>query len=301
MTTALAAALLAFIGGLMYRELVICSAASRDVVEPTSRSHLFVSGYFEIWSRAAVTRLFIKLLGVGAVIAFVFNSSTAGPWATAVSIAATLAVLLNNSCRTWPLADSLASATREPVEQRARLRTLRWRYAMQVLLVTLVLALQTRRTDEGSTAAVLAVIGSAFLAATMWNEVVVDAAVSRGEGELSPLDRSALLGYYRVMTLSGRTSNLSAVFLSIGVTVAALVVEVQGENVPLVLSSISLVLFCAFLVASSALSWQMATRVAKGGYRDSQLRAISGRLGRLHRHFVSILVIVTALQVVAAS
>jgi hypothetical protein len=301
MTTALAAALLAFIGGLMYRELVISSAASRDLVNSTSQSQSFVSGYYGIWSRAAGTRLFIKLLGLGAVIAFVFNSSTVGPWATVFSIVATLAVLVTSSGRTWPLADSLASATRDPVEQRARLRSLRVHYAMHVLLLMLVLALQTWRSDERSAATVLAVIGSVFLAATMWNEVVVDAAVSRGEGELSPVDRSALLGYYRVMTLSGRTSNLAAVVLSIGVTVAALVVEVQGENVPLVLSSVSLVLFGAFLVASSALSWQMATRVAKGGYRDSQLRAISGRLGRLHRYFVSILMVVAALQVVAAS
>ncbi|MFL6108058.1 MAG: hypothetical protein ACJ72L_13940 [Marmoricola sp.] len=298
MNTALAAMSVAFICGLAHRELVISSAAAQESDWATSRQ-MFVSGYYRIWCRASGTQRTIKVLGAGALIGIVLGYSPARPWVAIVSIAAILSVLGTSSRRTWPLATSLASDAPDAVEQTRRVRTLRRHYTIQVLLLILVLALQASRIDGGIGAAFLAANGSAFLAATMWNEVVVDAAVSRGQGKLASLDRAALLGYYQVMTQRGRALNLAAVFLGIGVTLGALVFEVHSGTVPAALAIPSLIFFCAFLVVSTARSWRIATRLGNGEYRDFQLSSVSWQLSRLHRFFVLTLIAVATLQVVA--
>jgi hypothetical protein len=297
MTAAIGAAGAAFIGAFMWREVLIGWAALRWGTDmPVSRRAL-LSGYYAAVTGTGATRAVLGVVSVVALSALGVQAFGTLVWPPLVCAACLTVVLAMSSAQTWPAAKRLGARVVPACgEQQRATRALTASQLAYVALMSIVVGIQLATAQHHDLSPIIAATGAAFLAGTLWNEVLVDRSVSRGsQGSMTASSRSTMLGYYAVMTVVAARPNLAAVFLSIIVTAAALIAQVSG-GVADPGAVLSLALFTVFLALASLRTWPAAARLGSNTLDYSQHSAASRMLGRFHLLFVIILLCIVTLQ-----
>ncbi|MEV5831960.1 hypothetical protein [Nocardia sp. NPDC052112] len=292
----------AFIAGFCWREVLINWSALRRIAIPDgSRQRVLPSGYYTWVTGTIVTRgvLGVVVAVMGAALATQLTESGGQGWARLVCVGLLTVFLVLSLSRTWPAARQLVVGTGSRDTQMGGARRLLRYHVAYIAMMAAIVAIQLAMAEEGAASAAIAAGGAGFVAATLWNEVLIDRPAARLEVEPSDSDRSTLVGYYAVMTATLVRPNLATVFLAICATVAALVVQLLGTGTPAWATWTSLAIFAVFLVLAGLRTWPAAVRLG-GNSESAEMQMRSGQiLGRYHLAFVIMLFAIAGIQLIA--
>jgi hypothetical protein len=295
MSAAIAAAGAAFIAGFMWREVVIGWAALRWQGDMPVSRRAMVSGYYATVTGTPATRGSLAIACAAVLVFAVVGDGGSHPAARLTTLGCIAAVMLLSAAHTWPMARRLAARIIPPDREPAVLRRLTALQVTYALLMFTVVGVQAATVDSADLAGVVAAAAAAFLAATLWNEVLIDQPHATKTDPLSASDRSTLLGYYAVMTNVAARPNLAAVsaaILAAGWALGDRIVE--GDGGPSIASG---ALFVVFLALAGGITWPSAVRLGGAEIHIAHYRKVTRRLGRYHALFVVLLLAITAFQV----
>ncbi|MFE6925457.1 hypothetical protein ACFVAV_30895 [Nocardia sp. NPDC057663] len=294
MSTALVVGGSAFLVALLWREFLI----GWSTLRPTERlGSSLLSGYYARMTEATcscgVVGMVIVLMIAG--LAVQLTRSDRPVWAGLSCVGLLTVFVVLSLLRTRVTARLLAVGTECLDIQAVTTRLLRHHIAYMTLLVVIV-AIQLAAVEEGAGSEAFAVGGASFLAATLWNEVMIDRPATPLADMPSERDRSTLIGYYKVMTATLVRPNLAAVSIAVSTTLAALVAQLLGNGAPRWATSMSFGIFVVFLVLAGIRTWPTAVRLGSGSEPVEKEMYVGRKLGQYHLAFVIMLATVVGIQ-----
>lgn len=305
MSSTAAAAGAAFLAGLAWRDALICWAVLRWREDlPASREAL-ACGY----SRTVTDSWLTRLSWACAALVTAGASWLGSGWPVTSSVLALVCLVLAAGIewlRARPTVRRIADRT------GANLPDLIQRLLLDRLAITVLMAVAAgvavREAASGTLSHVIAAAGAGFLAATLWNEVVVDRATGRhlsGEGQPRPSTsaeegaRATMLGYYAVMTVVATKPNLAAVFGAMTATFVTLAGQLAREASSTAIAS--MILFVVFGALASTRTWTAASVLGRNEMDPADHRETARMLGRTHLLFVVLLTAIIGLQVLVSA
>ncbi|MER6936246.1 hypothetical protein ABTX24_26265 [Nocardioides sp. NPDC127514] len=298
--TVIGAAGAAFIAGFFWRDVVIGMAALRWANErPVSRRAL-LTGYCTSVTSTPAARVTLAAASLTVLIAAIAPANDHDAAIRLTCVGCLALVVLGTTARTWPNAKRLSTGEIASGAESRAVRELTVYQSVGTSFMLAVVALLAITAGRDDALEVIAGAGAAFLAATLWNEVLIDGPFAVEADAMSAADRSTLLGYYAAMTAVAARPNLAAVFLAIATTTSMFAAQ-AAEGIPGYTLLLSVVLFAVFLTLASTVTWPAAARLGGGQYPAAQYRTVSRRLGRFHLLFVIMLMSVAALQAFGVS
>ncbi|MBY8863427.1 hypothetical protein K7711_43650 [Nocardia sp. CA2R105] len=223
-----------------------------------------------------------------------------GPvWAAVTCVCIMIMFLVVGVLRIRPAARRLVTSPDSLDVQLPIVRRLLGYHVMGMAMMAAIVAIQPA-VERGTVSTTIAAGGAGFLAATLWNEVLVDRPAARLDAVLTERDRSTVVGYYTVMTATAVRPNLAAVSLAVSVTLGVLLTQLLGSGIPDWAAPTSLAILMVFLVLAGLRTWPAAVRLG-GNTEPAEVQMRSARtLGRYHLTFVIMLAAIVVVQLIAS-
>ena len=140
--------------------------------------------------------------------------------------------------------------------------------------------------------------GAGFLLSVLWFDLMFDVQV-RGRGRPAPEALASIVGYYRRVTLQARPMN-RLVALVMGVTIAAVIAEIAGDDVPQWAAIATLVLVVAPCALALLHTFGNGARLGSGKHPPERQEQLARLMLRDHVLCLGAIVAVLAIQLSVA-